>query len=166
MTGNLLVRSPLSHPSHSILWRTRIWCCSREIEWPSDVQCWTWGVERSSKVLQAIMKCVTCTWSMLYRGIIQICYREILFAPTLVHHHHGQAWLLITFLKQEPAHCNAFHKMNNTVVLIRVQYFVLLNYSYKSWSIMKTDLESAGPDIFKKNPTCPIWPSFGWDIWG
>ena len=29
-----------------------------------------------------------------------------------------------------------------------------------------TDLESAGPDVFKIPPTCPIWPSFGWDIWG
>ena len=28
------------------------------------------------------------------------------------------------------------------------------------------DLESAGPDVFKTPPTCPIWPSFGWDIWG
>ena len=39
----------------------------------------------------------------------------------------------------------------NTVVLIKVGYFVLLNYSYKSWSIIKTrtDLKSAGPDVFK-----------------
>ena len=29
-----------------------------------------------------------------------------------------------------------------------------------------TDLESAGHDVFKTPPTSPIWPSFGWDIWG
>ena len=29
-----------------------------------------------------------------------------------------------------------------------------------------TDLESAGSDVFKTPPTCPILPSFGWDIWG
>ena len=29
-----------------------------------------------------------------------------------------------------------------------------------------TDLKSAGPDVFKTPPTCTIWPSFGWDIWG
>ena len=29
-----------------------------------------------------------------------------------------------------------------------------------------TDLESEGPDVFKTTPTCPNWPSFGWDIWG
>ena len=28
------------------------------------------------------------------------------------------------------------------------------------------DLKSAGPDVFKTPPTCTIWPSFGWDIWG
>ena len=29
-----------------------------------------------------------------------------------------------------------------------------------------TDLESADPEVFKTPPTCAIWPSFGWDIWG
>ena len=29
-----------------------------------------------------------------------------------------------------------------------------------------TDLESAGTKVFKTPPTCAIWPSFGWDIWG
>ena len=29
-----------------------------------------------------------------------------------------------------------------------------------------TVLESAGPDVFKTPPTCPIRRSFGWDIWG
>ena len=32
----------------------------------------------------------------------------------------------------------SLHYYIHTVVLIRVQYFVLLNYSYKSWSIIKT----------------------------
>ena len=55
-----------------------------------------------------------------------------------------------------------------TVLVKRVRYFVLLNYSYKSCQLSKpgTDLKSAGPDIFKTPPTCSIWPSFGWDIWG
>ena len=47
-------------------------------------------------------------------------------------------------------------KQNHTVVLIRKGYFVLLNYSYKSWSIIKKVLESAGPDVFKTPPTCKI----------
>ena len=29
-----------------------------------------------------------------------------------------------------------------------------------------TDLKTAGPDVFKTPPTCTIWPSFAWDIWG
>ena len=29
-----------------------------------------------------------------------------------------------------------------------------------------TELETAGPEVFKTPPTCAIWPSFGWDIWG
>ena len=28
------------------------------------------------------------------------------------------------------------------------------------------DLNSAGPDFFKTPPSCTIWPSFAWDIWG
>ena len=40
-----------------------------------------------------------------------------------------------------------------TVVAERVQYFVLLNYSFKSWSIIKgTVLESARPEDSKTPP--------------
>ena len=45
-------------------------------------------------------------------------------------------------------------KINHTVVAQRVLYFVLLNYTYKSWSIIKsgTVLESACPEDFKTDP--------------
>ena len=55
-----------------------------------------------------------------------------------------------------------------TVVIIRVGYFVLLITPTNHGQLSKpgTDLKTAGLDVFKTPPTCAIWPSFGWYIWG
>ena len=55
-----------------------------------------------------------------------------------------------------------------TVVLIRVRYFVLLNYSTNLGQLSKpvTVLESARPKDSKTVPESLIWPRFGWDNQG
>ena len=103
----------------------------RSYQWPTHQQ----GVHTGCPQQATQDFCTTLLPHSQYNSLLDWSYEQIQSHTTLPHHPEKA---MVTWLKLIRGFKMHRYDNTNTVLAQRVEYFVLLYYSHKSWSIIKT----------------------------